>query len=290
MQARDVIKLTVYAALSLAMCMICSGQSVGPLSAEAGTQRARPNAIQLQGAEWVVPELIIGGEWTSSIRLTNRGSQSIPTTNVSFWDNNGNSLRTTFQTSNGDYVTDTGFSFSLGVGAIAEATFSGGSDTAFGMATIGCSARGCGTQGLYGEVTLRNHNSTRPDFVVVFPLEAPTSLQYMLFDGRSTRSGAITTTLYLTNQNIANTGVTIDIRDIDNYLVRSVFLTLGPGTTQLLSLHSIAPETIGIQGTLVIRGQTNDSSTSGVALVTVTALRVDPSNSFAPVRAWVPAY
>jgi hypothetical protein len=44
------------------------------------------DAIQLQRTEWVVPELIIGGEWRSDIKLTNRGTVAIPTTNVSFWD------------------------------------------------------------------------------------------------------------------------------------------------------------------------------------------------------------
>jgi hypothetical protein len=48
-----------------------------------------PKAIQLQGVEFVVPELIIGGEWTTTIRLTNRGKTAIPTTNVYFFDNTG---------------------------------------------------------------------------------------------------------------------------------------------------------------------------------------------------------
>ena len=199
------------------LCRVCSGQSLGPSSDRAvfpssiEATKARPDAIQLQSLEWVVPELILGGEWTSSIKLTNRGTQAIPTTNVNFWDNTGNPLQTTFQATNGATITGTGFSFSLPIGAIVEGLFTGGTSTAFGMATIACSALGCGTHGLYAEVTLRNHNSTRPDFVVVFPIEKPVPLQYMLFDGRSTSAGPITTTLYVDNLNTTTSTVAIDI-------------------------------------------------------------------------------
>ncbi len=84
-------------------------------------------------------------------------------------------MKTTFQTTGGNVVTDTGFSFFMGVGGLLEGTFLGGSSVQYGHAIVGCSANGCGTPGLYGEVTLRNHNSTRPDFESVFPFETPAS-------------------------------------------------------------------------------------------------------------------
>jgi hypothetical protein len=263
--------------------MICRGQSIMPLSENESLPLVRPHAIQLQSLEWVVPELIIGGEWTSSIRLTNRGSSAIPTTNVYFIDNNGQPMQTTFIGTDGLSHSGPGFSFSLGTGGIVEAAFSGTPNAAFGHAIIGCSALGCGTHGLYGEVTLRNHNATRPDFVVVFPLEEPAALQYMLFDGRSTPNGVITTTLYLVNENVTSSTVTIDVRDVNNNLTATTSIAFTPQSTQILSLHALLPQTIGIEGTLVIR------SSSASSLITATALRIDPSNSFAPQRAFVPA-
>ena len=261
----------------------CKAQGIQPLSAGKGstptTAKAAEihrDAIMLQGEEWVVPELIIGGEWTTSITLTNRGAQAIPTTDVYFVDNLGNPLSATFQTSAGNIITDVGFSFSLGVGGILEATFFGTSNTQFGSGIVGCSSAGCGTLGLYAEVTLTNTNSTRPDFQSVFPFEEPAALQYMLFDGRN----GLTTTLYLVNNSTSATTVSLGITDANNNLVTTVPIPMNGLTSQILSLSAIAPQTIGIQGTLVV-------STTNGALATITALRINPTNSFTPVRAFV---
>lgn len=190
-------------------------------------------------------------------------------------------MKATFKTTDGDTVTDTGFSFSLGVGSgLLEVTFIGGKDTLFGHGFVGCSSNGCGTPGLYGEVTLRNQNLSRPDFESVFSFEQPASLQYMFFDGRN----GLTTLLYLINNNVTSSTVAIDIRNYDDQLVSTVNLTFRPLESQLLTLHVLASKTIGIQGTLVIRGQ----NSSGAA-ITATGLRINPTNSFTPLRAFVPA-
>jgi hypothetical protein len=134
--------------LSLAFCFACNGQMVTPLSHSA---EIRPDAVQLQSLEYVIPELILGGEWTSSIKLTNRGTQPIPTTNVLFYDNTGSPMTATFQTIlngvPGATTTDHGFSFSLGVGNILDITFNAGSVTSFGHGNVLCSAVSCGTPG-----------------------------------------------------------------------------------------------------------------------------------------------
>jgi hypothetical protein len=258
-------------------------QDVQPLTTESRIQplpaTVHPQAIQLQGVEFVVPELIIGGEWTTTIRLTNRGKTSIPTTNVGFWDNNGKPMSATFQATNGNIITGTGFSFTLGVGGMIEATFIGTATTNFGFASIGCNANGCGTPGLYGEATLRNRNPTRPDFESVFPLEYPASVQYMLFDGRA----GVTTVLYLVNSTTTAQTVNIDVYDVNNRLLRTVPIPMQVMGSLLLSLHGdLAPETVGIQGTLAIRSASN-------LPVTITGLRINPSNSFSSMRAFIPS-
>ena len=106
----------------------------------------------------------------------------------------------------------------------------------------------------------------------------------MLYDGRASGPGYITTTLYLVNENTTFSNVEIDVVDTYNNLLRTVNLSFTPLSSQLLTLHVISQETIGTAGTLIIKGQTN----GGPAYITATALRIDPSNSFAPVRAWVP--
>jgi hypothetical protein len=257
------------------LCSLGAAQNViEPLPAQ-GREGLQPRAIQLQGVEWVVPELILGGEWTTSIRLTNEGNFNIPTTNVYFKDNNGNPMNATFQTSSGQVVTGAGFSFSLGIGGIVEGTFLGGSAVQFGQAFIGCSSNGCGTPGLYGEVQLTNHNATRPDFQSVFPLEMPATGQYMLFEGRN----GFTTTLYVANAGIVPTTVNMAVYDVNANLVANVPIALPASGSQILTLHVIAPQTIGIQGTL---------SFTSSQTVTITGLRIDPSNSFTPLRTFIP--
>lgn len=115
------MKLFSVAAIFVLTLVVGRAQEIRPLTAE--QERMKPEAIQLTGFEWVVPELILGGEWTSIIKLTNRGTAPIPPTNVNFFDNNGNPMTTTFQTTAGSIVTGTGFSFTLPVGGVVEGTF-----------------------------------------------------------------------------------------------------------------------------------------------------------------------
>ena len=265
---------------------VATAQTLAPLTEGAAMQ---PRAVQLQGIEYIIPELVIGGVWSSSIKLTNRGTQAIPTTNVSFVDNVGAPLKATFQSvSNGvpgPFVTDSGFSFSLGIGGVLDVTFSADSNIRFGHGIVLCSAVSCGTPGLYGEVILRNHAGVRPDFESVFPFEKPVPLQYMLFDGRN----GLSTLLYVVNQNTAPTTVTLEVRNMQNSVLRTVIVTIDPLASIAHPFSDLAPETIGIEGTLVLRGTTADKNTNGLALLAFTALRINPTDSFTPVRAFVPA-
>ena len=248
-------------------------------SVKSAALQIEPRAVFQQSLEYVIPELILGGEWTSVIKLTNRSNIAIPPTSVYFVDNAGNPMTTTFQTSAGNPITDVGFSFILQPGGVIEGTFFGGTNTVFGHAIVAtCSGSTC-LSGLYAEVTLRNRNPTRPDFESVFPIEQPTALQYMLWDHRN----GVSTTLYLVNENTSTTTVSLDFTNTANQEIRTVTITMPSLSSQILNLNAIVPETIGIQGTLAIRGQ----NSSG-ALVTATALRINPTNSFTPMRAFVP--
>jgi len=101
-------------------------------------------------------------------------------------------------------------------------------------------------------------------------------LQYMLWDHRD----GVSTVLYLCNESTTSSTVTFDFTNTANQLVRSVTVQMSALGSQILTLNSLAPETIGIQGTLAIRGNG--------AFITATALRINPSNSFTPMRAFVP--
>ena len=206
----------------------------------------------------------------------NNTTTAIP---VFLLDNTGKPMVATFQLSNGTTITAPSFTITLSVGGLIEGTFLGGKDTQFGFAFIGCPATGaCKTPGLYGEVTLRNRNATRPDFESVFPIEQPSPIQYLLFDGRN----GLTTLLYLVNSSTNDAAAFLDIWDSSNKLLKTVNLTFKANETQLQTLHVLSSETIGIQGTLVLRGQNSNAN------LVATGLRINPSNSFTPIRAFLP--
>src|SRR5215831_8109910 len=66
-----------------------------------------PRAVAQQGVEAIVPQLILGGEWSSVLKLTNRSGRTITATNIFFVDNNGNPMRATLQTGDGRVYNDT---------------------------------------------------------------------------------------------------------------------------------------------------------------------------------------
>lgn len=257
----------------------------------AGDYHIIPQAVFQQNLEFIVPELIIGGEWTSTIRLTNRGQSKITTRNVYFLDNNGNPMNATFQTvsctsascTTGSAVTSPGFFFFLDPGVIIELTFLGGANTQFGHAVVDiCSNQpSCSSAGLYAEVTLRNSNSSRPDFESIFPLEEPTDSQYMLFDHRN----GLQTLLYLVNENTTPTTISLNFYSPSNQLIGTSTFSMNSLTSQITNLNALVPSTNGLQGTIAIRGQNGSG-----ALVTATALRINPTNSFTPIRAFVPSH
>ena len=242
-----------------------------------GTGRLSPtrSAVYQTGSEFIVPQFIVGGEWTSTIKLTNNGTADIPTSNVWLIDNAGQPLTATFQISSGATITDTGFTFRLQAGDTIELTFTGGPDAKFGHARIDSNA--CpqtASCSLYAEVTLRNTATGRPYLEAIFPLEAASALQYMLWDHRN----GYWTVLYLVNDNGSPATVSLEFRDYVNKTIGTYSLTMPGGGAQIMKLHEIMPQTIGTYGNLIIRGQN---------AVVATGLRITPSNTFTPIRAFV---
>jgi hypothetical protein len=278
--------------LLLALSMAAGAQEltkarIGPLSEQPGrTVEAIRAAVERQGvyqtgAEYVIPQLIVGGEWNTSLRLTNRGTASITAGRALFMDNAGKPINMTVQSSTGVPTMAAGLQFALPPGTMIEVPFVSGTDAVFGHVLIDPASCPPATAcSLYAEATLRNRNSTRPDFESVFPAEQPTDLQYMLFDHRS----GFSTVLYLINLNTTPTTVDLEFRGTGNQLIQSATVTLQSAETQILSPHALAPDTIGQQGTMIIRG-TNAATR---ALIAATGLRIIPSNSFTPLRAFVP--
>jgi hypothetical protein len=104
----------------------------------------------------------------------------------------------------------------------------------------------------------------------------------MLWDDRN----GVSTVLYLVNENTSSTVVSLSFLNPGNQLIQTVNVTMQELGSQILTLDVLAPAIVGLQGTLVISGT---NSAGSLALVTATALRINPSNSFTPMRAFVPS-
>lgn len=252
------------------------GRTAGAIRAAVERQ-----AVYLEGVEYIVPQLIVGGEWNTNLRLTNNGTAAITAGRALFIDNAGKPVNMTIQSNTGAPITAAGLAFTLPPGGMIEVPFVNGTDGVFGHVIIDPASCPQSTAcSLYAEATLRNRNATRPDFESVFPAERPTDVQYMLFDHRS----GFSTVLYLINSNTTATTVELEFRGMGNQIIQSASVTLQSAESQILSPHALAPNTIGQQGTMVIRG----SNAATRALIAATGLRINPSNSFTPLRAFVP--
>src|SRR5438132_2406331 len=76
------------------------------LTAAASVQEElKREAVKQQPLEVVVPEFIIGGEWSSTLRLTNQGTAAISLSKAVFLDNLGRSVSATFQITGGGVIT-----------------------------------------------------------------------------------------------------------------------------------------------------------------------------------------
>jgi hypothetical protein len=90
--------------------------------------------------------------------------------------------------------------------------------------------------------------------------------------------------MYVTNTSLSPTTAAIDVMSTTNNLITTVNMPLAASGSTIFTLHIVAPQTIGILGTLVIR------SPSSSVLLTATGLRINPTDSFTPLRAFVPAH
>lgn len=284
-------KVLLTALLLAPALVVAEGSEIAKIQRANGPGGAAgiPYAIQQQSAEYVVPALIIGGEWTSSIKVLNLSGKTMPLTTLYFVDQNGAPLSATFQESTtlsdgtflpGKTVTDTAASITLISGAMIEATFFGGSTAQFGHAFFGfcATSSNCSSAGIFAEVLLRNHNDLRPDFESIFPLEQPAASQYMLWDSR----GGFSNVIYLVNHNVVADTAQLDMYSSSAQLIQSISVRLPGLGTQFFTLSALASAIQGQQGTMVIHGPNANS------LFTVIGLRINPSNSFTPERAFIP--
>jgi hypothetical protein len=138
------------------------------------------------------------------------------------------------------------------------------------------------TIGLYGEVVLCNRNATRPDFESVFPLEQPPPLQYLLWDHR----GGFQTVSYLANDSTSPWNVVAQFRQHDEPGNHHDKRQSGVGI--IPDSESWCDRSSNQRFRRYARNPCHRRERERCSLLTATALRLNPSNSFTPIRAFIP--
>lgn len=263
-----------------------SPQPGSAIKIQGSTQTARYAAKQkakarranlLFGLEDSLPQLVVGGEWTAILKVTNLGPESLTTAEAFFTDDSGNPLPLR---GGGDVDFEgSSYAFSLIGFAVLEIQLEALDDaTHLGWIFLEnpdeCLSGDVNCR-LYAEITLKNSHPSRPDFESVFPMDSPSSYQMLLFDHRDGYS----TYLYVVNWDTAPAFPEIQIYDDFGELIATIEdITLPPEGSTLINLHVEVPETLGHYGAIVV------TSPDGEDLFLVTALRLNPTNSFTPVR------
>ncbi len=257
---------------------IAIGRTAAKSSVEAraaSLQRGARSAQVISSDEVYLPELIIGGEWTTTLTITNLGTETAQNLSGYLIDNNGFPLTATIR-GEGNVVIDDAFILSVAPGVVFEIQFSLEGGPGFGhiyLPPVSCGSANCTIQ---AQAALKNTNPTRPDFESVFTLSAPESNQALLYDHR----GGFSTTLYLVNAKQNATTVRLTMQDDFGHVIGAQDIDMTAESTQLITLHAMFPGSIGHYGLLLMTDTGNPENLGGIL---ATALRINPTNSFTPL-------
>ena len=259
---------------------VAAGRAAGKSSVEAraaSRQQWARDAEVLASGEAYLPEFIIGGEWTTTLTITNLGTETAQNLTGYLVDNNGFPLTATIN-GEGSVVIDDAFILNVDPGVVFEIQFSLGDGQGYGhiyLPPVMCGSADCAIQ---AQVALKNSNPTRPDFESVFYLSAPETDQAMLYDHR----GGFSTTLYLVNAKQNATTVRLTMQDDLGNVIGTQDIDMAAEATQLITLHAMFPDSIGHYGLLIVKDMGNPENLGGIL---TTAVRINPTNSFTPLQA-----
>lgn len=228
----------------------------------------------------VVPQIIVGGEWTTTIMLHNR--INLPRTvtvrlirsDASEWDlmmphfhRNNNLLQTTLQPNESRYI-----------------HFSGGASTSFGYAIFGFPCEDskndiCGD--ITGNVLLRNHNDARvQDFELSYNLTETKKIMTIPFDQTNWGQVVMNLSNAHSHGNLYDTVYEVTVYDELNTIKFRKDYSLNAGTSIIVNMAHESQATWNVRGRLEARVKTGRSSEA----VLLSGLRINETGSFTPLQ------
>lgn len=126
-----------------------------------------------------------------------------------------------------------------------------------------------------GQVLLRNRNATRPDFEAVSSLRSGNQRSLLPFDNVAGHQ----TVLMLANADtFRQITVTAAIKDANGNRIHLDQFNMQTRSSMLINMAEKWPQSQGIRGTVELTTQSSS--------LILTALRINPSNSFASIEAF----
>lgn len=242
------------------------------LAADSKTERHE----RLSSVNETIPQVIFGGEWTTRITFVNTRGTAVGFP-LQFYGTSGQMLNVPLVGISPVASTYT-VSIPAGGQVTVETAYAPGNPTVTGSgyADVPCQVQpddACGR--VAGIITLRNRNSTRPDFEAVSSLRSGTKLALLPFDNSV---GHQTVIMLTSDTRFSTLTITAAIRNSAGERVHLDQFTIAPRGTMLFNLAEKWPQSSAIRGTV-------EFTSPNYGLI-VTALRLNPSNSFASIEAF----
>lgn len=238
---------------------------------------AERQAERISALNRTAPQVIVGGEWTTRITFLNTRSSTVEFP-LNFFGADGRAMIVPLIGVDGEPAARYRLTVPAGGQLSVETAYDPNTPTRTGtaFAEFPCAVQpddACGR--VAGLVMLRNRNSTRPDFEAVFSLKSGTRRGLIAFD----HAGGGGTVLMIASDNSFSTmQVTAAIRDANGARVALDQFNVAPRATMLINIAERWPAAAGIRGSIEL--------TSDAFSLIVTGLRLNASNSFAPLDAF----
>lgn len=245
------------------------------LACAAVAETPRKGASYLSSSDETIPQIIFGGEWSTKLTFTNLRSTTVDVP-VAFYGADGRALAVPF------IGRPTGTSQRVTIPAGGQVTLetqstSNSSTTGWGEADIPCtgSSDSCGQVAIMS--TLRNRNSTRPDFEAVFHARSSGDKAILPIDNSA---GHSTVLMIVNDSSFRTETITVAFRDQSGARVHLDQFTLPIRGTILVNVAEKWPVAASLIGTADFTAQNSS--------MVLTALRINPTNSFTPIEAFEP--
>ncbi len=235
----------------------------------------------ISASDRYVPELIFGGEWTTTLMFGNLNDLPVQVP-LTFYNGAGGAVIAAPIVGVGlrdDYVvTVPAHGFARVEIADPDAT---SATLGWAYADIPCNSASATCGDVFGQVVLRNRNPTRPDFESTYRFNETDRRRVMFLDQRDffQTVGVIILPKRFPTETAPQT-IHMRIYDEQGTPILTEDMQMGPGTSRLINFATDYPQTIGVRGYIEVEGE--------LINILFTGIRINPSNAFTPMQSYAP--